>query len=208
MGYFISSSSSFGRESFYPFDAERKENAIMPNLVYYNGCFSELHHFLLLALGLPISVSITPRLLDLMHTCTKNWYICKHVGISWKEHSQSLLQIFGYFRLQMDVRKTYVSNMVCLNLLPWSLIQFNYSLKSQFALHVENTAKVVHLNESKHKGVDKAFNRTGGENNLWMGYQIKTDIKCKHLLVQTKARKFSWDGERLWIWIHSETTSE
>lgn len=31
---------------------------------------------------------------------------------------------------------------------------------------------------------------------LCTGYQIKTDIKCKHLLVQTKARKFSWEGER------------
>lgn len=66
-----------------------------------------------------------------------------------------------------------------------------------FALHVENTAKVVHLNKSKHKGLDKAFNRTEGKNNLCTGYQIKTDIKCKHLLVQTKARKFSWEGERL-----------
>jgi len=66
-----------------------------------------------------------------------------------------------------------------------------------FALHTENTAKVVRLNKSKHKGLDKAFNRTGGKNNLYTGYQIKTDIKCKHLLVQTKARKFSWEGERL-----------
>lgn len=153
-------------------------------------------------------LSSSPHIYLTLCTCTKNLYICKHVGICWKERSQSLLQIFGYFRLQMDARVTCVSSVLCLNILPWSLIQFNYSLKSQFALHIENTAKVVHLNESKHKGIDKAFNRTEGENNLWTGYQIKTDIKCKHLLVQTKARKFSWEGERLWIWIHSEITSE
>lgn len=67
---------------------------------------------------------------------------------------------------------------------------------SLFALHVENIARAVHFSKSKHKGLDKAFNRTEGKNNLCRGYQIKTDIKCKHLLVQTKARKFSWEGER------------
>lgn len=66
---------------------------------------------------------------------------------------------------------------------------------SLFALHAENIAKVVYFCKSKHKGLDKAFNRTEGKNNLCTGYQIKTDIKCKHLLVQTKARKFSWEGE-------------
>lgn len=35
--------------------------------VYNNGCFSELDHFLLPALGLPVSVFITPHLLDLMY---------------------------------------------------------------------------------------------------------------------------------------------
>lgn len=68
---------------------------------------------------------------------------------------------------------------------------------SVFALHTENAAKVVHLNKSKHKGLDKACNRTEGKNNLCRSYQIKSDIKCKHLLEQTKARQFSWEGERL-----------
>lgn len=65
------------------------------------------------------------------------------------------------------------------------------------ALHAENAAKFVHLNKSKHKGLDKAFNRTEGKSNLCWGYQIKTAIKCKHLVGQTKAREFSWEGERL-----------
>lgn len=59
-------------------------------------------------------------------------YICKHVRICWRENSQSFLQAFGCPRLQMDADITYVSKMLCPNMLPWSLVQFSYSSKNQF----------------------------------------------------------------------------
>lgn len=93
--------------------------------------FNELW-FAFPAFGFSIPVSITQNWPHMCEDHRPVKYVCKHVRICWRENSQSFLQAFGCPRLQMDADITYVSKMLCPNLLPWSLVQFSYSSKNQF----------------------------------------------------------------------------
>lgn len=58
---------------------------------------------LIAVLGFAIPVSHHPKLdphIRVDHGPVM--YVCKHVGICWRDSSQGSLQIFGCFRLQMD----------------------------------------------------------------------------------------------------------